>query len=183
MSEIKLKVWIFPVIAGTLALLSLLTPVASLNIMGGTIANLWMCGLYIYDYGGVVVGTEFISESMVIIPSLIATSLIFVAGVGSIISGLLIRKSDNLRRIVIPSALMGILFIVGALVWSVSVPANFPMEAYLGPTPLGGIMDLWSMTYMGTRVSLHTMGFGLIGGFLAGGLAFVTIGLALYRSK
>lgn len=183
MSEIKIKVWIFPVIAGTLAILSLLTPVASFNYMGETVANLWMCGLYVYDYGGVVVGTEFISEPMVIIPSLIATSLIVIAGVTSIMSGIRLRKSDNLRKFVIPNALLGILFIVGELVWFVLVPANFPMEAYLGPPPLGGILDLWSMTYMGTSIPIHTMGFGLIGVFLAGSLAFVEMGLALHYSK
>lgn len=183
MSEIKIKVWVFPVITGALAILSLLTPVASLNFMGVEVANLWMWDLYVYDYGGVVVGAEFISDPTVMIPSLIATSLIVIAGVASITSGLLIRKSDNVRKIVIPSALMGILFITGALVWFALVPANFPIEAYLGPPPLGGTMDLWSMTYMGTRVSLHTMGFGLIGVFLAGGLAFGTMGLALYYSN
>lgn len=183
MSEIKIKIWVFPVIVGTLAIISLLTPVASLNIMGGVKANLWMCGLYVYDYGGVVVGAEFISDPTVMIPSLIATSLIVVAGVGSIVSGLLLRKSGNARKLVIPTALMGILFIVGALVWYVLVPANFPMEAYLGPPPLGWTMDLWSMDYMSSSVPLHTIGFGLIGDFLAGGLAFGTMGAALYSSK
>lgn len=183
MSEIKVKVWTFPVIVGTLAILSLLTPVASFSFMGESIANLWMWDLYVYDYGGAVVGSEFISEPLVMIPSLIATSLIVIAGVGSIISGLLLRKSNNLRKFAIPTALLGILFIVGELVWLVLVPANFPIEAYLGPPPLGGIMDLWSMTYMGTRVSLHTMGFGIIGGFLAGGLAFGEMGAAFYYSK
>jgi hypothetical protein len=183
MTEIRIKIWVFPVIVGALAILSLLTPVASLNIMGGAIANLWMWGLYVYDYGGVVVGAEFISDPMVMIPSLIATSLIVIAGAGSIVSGLLLRKNDNLRKSVIPTALLGILFIVGELVWFLLVPINFPMEAYLGPPPLGGTMDLWSMTYAGSSVSLHTMGFGVIGGFLAGGLAFGVMGTALYYSK
>lgn len=183
MSEIRIKIWVFPVVAGTLAILSLLIPVASYNIMGVSIANLWMWGLYVYDYGGVVVGTEFISEPMVMIPSLIATSLIVIAGVASIVSGLILRKTGNLRKFVIPTALMGILFIVGTLVWFIFVPANFPIEAYLGPPPLGGTMDLWNMTYMGSTVSLHTMGFGLIGGFLAGIIAFGELGLALYYSK
>ena len=183
MSEIKIKIWVFPVIVGALALLSLITPVASLNFMGVEVANLWMWGLYVYDYGGVVVGTEFVSDPMVMIPSLIATSLIVIAGVGSIVSGLLVRKSDKIRKIVIPTALMGILFIAGALVWFVLVPANFPIEAYLGPPPLGGTMDLWSLNYMGTSTPLHTIGLGLIGGFLAGVLAFGTMGAALYYSK
>ena len=183
MSEIKIKIWVFPVIVGTFAILSLLTPVASLNIMGGAIANLWMWDLYVYNYGGIVVGAEFISDPMVMLPSLIATSLIVIAGAASILSGFLVRKSDNIRKIVIPTALVGILFIVGALVWYVLVPANFPMEAYLGPPPSGGTMDLWNMNYMGTSTPLHTIGFGFIGGFLAGGLAFGTMGAALYYSK
>ena len=184
MTDAKKNIWFFPVIVGILVIVSLLTPVASFNFIGAVVANLWIWDLYIYDYGGVVVGTEFISEPMVMIPSLIATSLIAIGGVIGIVSGLLLRRSDNNRKVVAPSALMGILFIVGALIWFVLVPTNFPMESYLGPPPFpGGTMDLWSLNYMGTSTSLHTMGFGLIGVFLAGILSFGCIGAAIYYSK
>lgn len=71
MAELKEYVWVFPLVAGVIAIVSLLTPAASMNLMGMLTANLWMWDLYIYDFSAVMgpVGTEFVPETMV--PSLI----------------------------------------------------------------------------------------------------------------
>jgi len=183
MTEVKKYIWVLPVIVGILAIVSLVTPVASMDYMGmGMLtANLWMWDLYTYNFSSVSVGTEFVTELMVMIPSLIATSLIAIGGVVSLVYGLRLRKNGDVRKIITPSALMGILFIAGELLWLILVPVNFPMETYFGPLPPE--ITFWNYSAMGMTVSMHTMGFGLIGGFLAAVLAFIAVGVARYYSK
>jgi len=183
MADVKKYVWAIPVIAGILAIVSLLTPVASMNYMGILSANLWMWDLYTHNFTGFSSSTEFITEPMVMIPSLIATSLIFIGGVGCLASGFILRKNDELRKGIIPSALMGTLFIVGEFLWLILVPLNFPIEDYFPPLLPGMSLTFWNLSYSGLNINLHTVGFGLIGGFLAAGLAYGGAGAARYYSK
>ena len=183
MTDFKKYIWVFPIIVGILAIVSLLTPVVSMNLFGVATANLWMWDLYIYNFIGLLVGTDFITEPMVMIPSLIATSLIAIGGVGSLVTGIILKRNDEIRKGIIPSALMGILFIVAELLWLIVVPLNFPIDDYLGPAPLGTSYDFWNINIAGLNISLHTVNFGLIGGFLAAGLAFGAAGAAHYYSK
>jgi len=185
MTDVKKYVWVIPIIAGILAIISLLTPVASLNYMGMLSANLWMWDLYIYNFSGVLgpSGTGFVTESMVMIPSLIATSLIAIGGVGCLVTGAILKNNDELRKGIIPSALMGLLLIVGELVWLILVPTNFPMTDYFGIVPPGGTLTFWNMSFMGISLNLHTVSFGLIGGFLAAIIAFGGAGATNYYSK
>ena len=186
MTDVKKYVWVIPAIAGIIAIISLLTPVASLNYMGMLSANLWMWDLYVYNFSGAMgpVGTEFVTEPMVMIPSLISTSLIAIGGVGSLITGAILKNNDELRKGVIPSALMGVLVIIGAFLWLILVPTNFPMETYFGSVPPGmGTLTFWNLSAMGISISLHTVGFGFIGGILAAILAFGGAGAARYYSK
>ena len=183
MADVKKYVWAIPVIAGILAIVSLLTPVASMNYMGILSANLWMWDLYTHNFTGFSSSTEFITEPMVMIPSLIATSLIFIGGVGCLASGFILRKNDELRKGIIPSALMGTLFIVGEFLWLILVPANFPMGNYFPPAPPGGSLTFWAVGFGGMSINLHTVGFGLIGGFIAAVIAFGGAGAAHYYSK
>ena len=183
MTEVKKYIWVFPVIVGILAIVSLLTPVASMDYMGmGMLtADLWMWDLYTYNFNMVLVGTEFVTELMVMIPSLITTSLIAIGGAVSLVCGLRLRRNGDIRKIIAPSALMGILFIVGELLWLILVPANFPMETFFGPLPPE--ITFWNISSMGITIPMHTMGFGVIGGFLAAILAFIAAGVARYYSK
>jgi len=187
MVDIKKYVWVIPVITGIIAIISLLTPVASANFIGAASANLWIWDLYEFNIIGVYVGTDFISVPMVMIPSLIATSLVAIGAVGSLATGIILRKNGELRKYIIPSALMGILFIVGELVWIILVPLNFPVETYfgfiIGSLPPGYSITFWNINFMGVTVPLHSIGFGFIGGFLASGLAFGGAIAARYYSK
>lgn len=183
MANMKDYIWVFPIIAGILAFIAIVTPVASINLMGTVTANLWMWDLYIYNYGGMLVGTDFITEPMVMIPSLIATILIAIGGVGSLVSGITLKRNDKIRKVIIPSAILGILFILAELLWLILVPLNFPIESYLGPPPPGVTYDFWNINAYGISMSLHTVNFGVIGGFLAAGLAFGGAGAAYYYSK
>ncbi len=46
MADVKKYVWVIPVITGIIAIISLLTPVASANFIGAASANLWIWDLY-----------------------------------------------------------------------------------------------------------------------------------------
>ena len=49
------------------------------------------------------------------------------------------------------------------------------METYFGSVPPGmGTLTFWNLSALGISISLHTVGFGLIGGILAAVLAFLT---------
>jgi len=183
MADVKKYIWVVPIIVGILAIVTLITPVASLNLYQSGTGNLWMWDLYVYNIAGILVGTEFVTEPMVMIPSLIATSLIAIGGVVSLVSGIILKRNDEIRKVIIPSAIMGILFIVAELLWLILVPLNFPIESYLGTPPPGFTYDFWNIRAYGMSISLHTVNFGFIGGFLAAGLAFGGAGAAHYYSK
>jgi len=182
MADVKKYVWAIPVIAGILAIVSLLTPVASMNYMGILSANLWIWNLYTYNIA-MVPGSDFITEPTVMISGLIATILIIIGIVGSLGTGIMLRNSDKLRKGIVPSAIMGIMFIIAGLLWLILVPANFPMGNYFPPAPPGGSLTFWAVGFGGMSINLHTVGFGLIGGFLAAGISFGGAGAAKYYSK
>lgn len=183
MAEVKNYIWLFPIIAGILAFITIVTPAGSMNLFGAFTGNLWLWGFYIYDYVGYAVGAEFLTDPLVIIPSLITTSLLVISGVIFIIIGVLLKKNKDLRRIVSPSIILGVLCIVSEIIWLVTVPLNFPMEDYLGPAPPGYFYDFWSMSFMGISVTLHNASFGVIGGFLTALIAISGAGAAYYYSK
>jgi hypothetical protein len=183
MAETKDYVWLFPTIAGILVFITLFTPAGSMNLFGIFTANLWIWDLYVYDYSGLVVGSEFITDPLIMIPSFITTGLLAISGTLIIIFGVLLKRNKDLRKIVVPSILLGALFIISEIIWLTIVPLNFPLEDYLGPAPPGYTYTFWSMSYMGITVTLHNIGFGVVGGFLAAILAFSGAGAAYYYSK
>jgi hypothetical protein len=141
-----------------------------------------MWNLYTYNIS-LVTGADFITEPMVMIPGLIATILIVIGGVGSLGTGIMLRNSDKLRKGIVPSALMGIMFIISGLLWLILVPTNFPMGDYFPPAPPGGTLTFWAVGFGGMNVNLHTVNFGLIGTFITAVLAFGGAGAASYYSK
>ncbi|MFW9826489.1 MAG: zinc ribbon domain-containing protein [Candidatus Thorarchaeota archaeon] len=183
MAEAKNYIWLFPIIAGVLAFVTILTPAGTMNLLGMFTGNLWLWSFYIYDYMSLATGAEFLTDPLVMIPSLITTVLIAVSGVFLIVVGALLKKNKDLRKIVRPSILLGVLCILSEIIWLVIVPLNFPLEEYLGPAPPGYTYTFWSMSYMGIGVTLHNAGFGIIGGFLTAILAISGAGVAYYYSK
>ena len=59
------------------------------------------------------------------------------------------------------------------------------MEYYWGPVPPGVTLTFWRLSYpyYGISLSIHKVGFGVIGGFIAAVLSFLGVGLAQYYSK
>lgn len=186
MADIRKNIWLIPLVAGILALIAVVTPAASMNVLGMLTANLWFWGLYTYDYTGFFSGTDFIMDPLVLIPSLITTILIALSGVLLVSAGArLKRDSDKLSFVRNFSAISGILILVAEILWLVMVPMFFPM-AYYWDTAFGsgGPYTFWTWNLGGfMNYPLHSVGFGVIGGFIAAGIAFGAVGAASYYSK
>ncbi len=183
MAEAKNYIWLFPIIAGVLVFVTIVTPAGTMNVLGMFTGNLWLWGFYIYDYMGLATGAEFLTDPLIIIPSLITTSLLAISGVLLILVGGLLKKNKDLRKIIRPSIFLGVLCILSEIIWLATVPLNFPLEEYLGPAPPGYSYTFWSMSYMGMSISLHNASFGIVGGFLTAILAICGAGAAYYYSK
>ena len=61
----------------------------------------------------------------------------------------------------------GVLILASEILWLILVPLFFPMEDYWGVVPPGFELTFWSMSYMGMSISIHNVGFGIIGGIIA----------------
>jgi len=176
MTDAKKYIWVFPLIGGIITLISLLTPAVSANLMGVITASLWVWDLYTFTFVDTF-GTEFVTEPLVLIPSLISTCLLIIGGILLLTTGMKL-KNRNLEQvnIKVPSILAGVVILIAELLWLSMVPTFFPMTKYYGPSYPG---TFWSL--MG--ISFHTAGFGIIGGFLSTAIAFGGAGAAHYYSK
>ncbi len=180
MAEIKEYIWIIPLIGGIIAIITLLAPAASMNISipGSSIrADLWLWGLYNYNFMELLVGSDFIMLEV----SLITTVIIALGGILLIGSSIGLKK--NLRNIRNFSIIAGMLVLVAEILWVIIVPTGFPMEQYWGIVPPGFTLTFWSFGSGGISISLHTIGFGVIGGIISAVIAFVGAGAAHYYSK
>jgi len=184
MTERRKYVWAFPLIAGILAIVALVTPAVYVNLYGMITANLWFWGLYTYNFGGVITGTEFITETMVLVPSIITTAILATGGIVLLVSGIL-NKSQRfeLKTVRNLSLLFGVLFIISQILWLVMVPMFFPMTQFYPPPGPGEILTFWEIGALGITLPLHNIGFGIIGGFVLAALTFGSAGAAHYYSK
>jgi len=176
MAEVRDYVWLFPLTGGIIALISLVTPAVSVTLMGLISGSLWFWGLYTYNYGGMYYGTEFVMDSLVLIPSLITTCLLVIGAVLLLVAALNLRRK-NLQQVKIGtlSILGGAVILVALLLWLFTVPTFFPLQTYYPGYP----GTFWN--YIGN--SFHSVGFGIIGGFLSAIISFVGAGAARYYSK
>ena len=184
MADIKKYIWIIPLVAGIFALIAVVTPAVSMNFLGMLTANLWFWGLYLYDYTGFFSGTDFIMDPLVLIPSLITTILISLSGVLLVAAGAKLKRDNNKLGFVRNfSAISGVLILIGEILWLVMVPMFFPMayywDAVFAPYPY----TFWTLNMGIINMNLHAAGFGVIGGFIAAGMAFGAVGAASYYSK
>ena len=188
MAEARNYIWIIPLIAGVLVLIvTLLAPAAYMNwgAYGYSIkANLWLWGLYSPPpYGGWWNSGEFVPSPLVMIPSIVTTALIVVSGILLIIFAIIGKARSKLSGIRNISIVSGILILASEILWLILVPLFFPMEDYWGVVPPTMTLTFWNISYMGVSISIHQVGFGIIGGFIAAGLTFLGVGLAHHYSK
>jgi len=173
------NIFIIPLIAGILVIISIFTP-ATFMTYSGTRDYLWLWGLYILDAGSDHI-SGFIGE--IIHPSYISSILIGTGGIILIIYAIKLRlgrkEFKNMRDISIFSI---ILIIVGEILWLILIPLFFPTEDFLGLSLPGDILSFWRFHYIGDT-PLHYIGFGIIGGFIAAGLSFISICATHHYSK
>jgi len=184
MAEARKYIWIIPLIAGILAIVSLLAPAAYFNLRyyGYSIMdNLWLWGLYAAPPYGTPV--EFVPSPLVMIPSIVTTSLIAVSGILLIVFAAKAKRRSGLLPVRNVSIMAGVLILASEILWLILVPLFFPMEDYWGTVPPGFELTFWSISYLGMSISIHSVGFGIIGGFIAAALSFVGMGIAHYFSK
>ena len=182
MAEPKDYIWIVPLIGGILAIVATIAaPAVSMNfIMGSARDNLWMWGLYSLNAGPSSI-TNFVPNLIVLISSIITTLIIVVSGVLLLIFAIVSRKGTRLKLVRNISIIAGVLIIAGEILWLILVPANFPYSSYTFWSGYPG--TFWKLCYGYVCFNMHSVGFGIIGGFLAAGLAFLAVGLAAYYSK
>ncbi len=175
------NVFIIPLIAGILVIISVFTP-ATFMTYGGTKDFLWLWGFYILDDPFLDIHLRGFMVQ-VIHPSYISSILIGTGGIILIIYAIKLRlgrkEFKNMRDI---SILTAILIIAGEILWLVLVPLFFPTEDFLGLSLPGDILSFWRFHYIGDT-PLHYIGFGIIGGFIAAGLSFISIIVTHHYSK
>ena len=173
------NIFVLPLIAGTLVIIAIFTPATYLNY-DETKDLLWLWGLYILNSGATHVG-GFLGE--IIHPSYICSILIGTGGIILIIYAIKLRlgrkEFKNMRDISIFAAL---LILAGEILWLVLVPLLFPTESFLGLYIPGDILSVWRFNYIG-NMPLHYVGFAIIGGFIAVGLSFISIGVSHHYAK
>lgn len=175
------NIFIIPGIAGILVIISVFTP-ATYMTYGGTKDFLWLWGYYILDDPFLDIHIRgFMGQ--VIHPSYISSILILTCGIVLIVYAIKLRQGrkefKNMRDI---SIFTTILIIAGEILWLVLVPLFFPTEDFLGLSLPGEILSFWRFHYIG-NMPLHYIGFGIIGGFIAAGLSFISICVAHHYSK
>ncbi|MFX1259862.1 MAG: zinc ribbon domain-containing protein [Promethearchaeota archaeon] len=184
MAEARNYIWIIPLIAGILAIVSLLAPAAYFNLRfyGYSIMdNLWLWGLYAAPPYGTPV--EFVPSPLVMIPSIVTTALIAVSGILLIVFAAKAKSRSELLPVRNVSIISGILILASEILWLILVPLFFPIEIYW-PLPPPYEVTFWSISYYGiTILNIHNVGFGIIGGIIAAVLSFVGMGTAHYFSK
>ncbi len=186
MTETRNYIWIIPLIAGILAIVSLLAPAAYFNFRfyGYSIMdNLWLWGLYAAPpYGSPV---EFVPSPLVMIPSIVTTALIALSGILLIVFAAKAKGRSELLPVRNVSIMAGVLILASEILWLILVPLFFPIEAYWGTVPPGMTLTFWTLSYpyYGLSISIHNVGFGIIGGFIAAVLSFIGMGAAHYFSK
>ncbi len=184
MADVKRFIWLIPLIGGILAIIATIaTPAVSMNFMGMARDNLWMWGFYTLEAAmpGPESVAHFIPNLLGLIISIVVTALIVVSGILLILFAVLSRKGSRLKLVRNMSIIAGVLIIAGEILWLIMVPANFPYDQYGFWSGYPG--DFWKYCYGPICLNMHNVGFGIIGGFMAAGLAFLAVGMATYYSK
>jgi uncharacterized paraquat-inducible protein A len=163
-------VWSIPLIGGILALIALLTPVASFNVMGVS-WDWWMWTLSVMGVSGYGTESVFISDVDFIIPSLI-TSMVMILSIlllFSIAAKARTRKFD-LKNFESISIITGVLLIGTMIYYLIAMDNAFFDGMVIEGVPFPAGLRFWEV---------FNPGFGVIGPFLT--VVFAFIGAATFR--
>jgi hypothetical protein len=167
-------VWSIPLLSGILAIIAVVTPVASINTMGIS-WNWWVWNLSVLGVSGLGSESVFITEVDFMIPSLITTSIL----IFSIISLLLLALKTRTRKLDTKnfesiSVIIGVLLIGITIYYSVAMDIAFYDGIVVEGIPFPAGIHFWD---------LFSPSFGVIGPFLSALLALIGAGVFRYYSK
>lgn len=187
MANAREYVWIIPIISAIFGILTLITPTASMStIFYPFSGNLWLWGLYVTNtYGGFLTAETayFITDILVLIPSLIATALIALSSILILVSSIQLKKNRDFSSLKTKAIITGLLFMLAEVLWLIMISLFFPVARFMGPPIPGMTYNFWTVNYSFVSIPLHSPGFGVIGGFIAGGISLVAAGVASHYSK
>jgi len=167
-------VWSIPLLSGILAIITILTPVASFNMMGVS-WNWWMWNLTVMGVSGLGSETVFISEVDFLIPSLITTSIMILSLISLLSLAAKVRKRRfDLKNFESTSIIIGALLIGITIYYLLAMDSAFYDGLVIAGVPFPAGLHYWEV---------FNPSFGVIGPFLSAVLAFIGAGVFRYYSK
>ena len=167
-------VWSIPLLGGILAIIAVLTPVASFNVMGVS-WNWWMWNLSVMGVSGFGSESVFISDVDFLIPSLITTSIMILSIISLLSLAAKARKRKfDLKNFESTSIIIGFLLIGITIYYLLAIDSAFYDGLVVEGVPFPAGLHYWEV---------FNPSFGVIGPFLSATLAFVGAGVFRYYSK
>ena len=165
-NDIKKYLWLVPLSGGILSLLSVFSP-ASYLIVGPLFTHFWMWGLTVGGIGFTVTGISFSLQIEVLVSGLLFTLFILICSILTIILAMKIkkgtRKVDELENFWISS---GLIVILSSIAWIIMIE-SVAIAPYHPP-------EWWGY---------YSLGFAVIGPFIAGALLIATVFIERYLKK
>lgn len=173
-TETKDYNWVFPLIAGILAIIAILTPTAYFSY-GGVTWSWWMWDLTIMGMVGYDSVSIFITEMDFIIPSIISTSAVFLIAVNLfILSSTTKKRNLSTKNFEVVSLINAVLSISNMIYYIVAMDIAF----YDGFTIEGTIFPAGYHFW-----DVFNAGFGIIFPFISATISFIGVGVFRYYSK
>ncbi len=174
MGENYEKMWSIPLIGGIIAIIAVLTPVASFDTMGVS-WYWWMWTLSVMGISGMGSEALFITEVDIMIPSLI-TTVIMILNIISLLSLAIKTKTRKLdtKNFESTSIIIGILLIGITIYYLVTIDSAFYDGLIIEGTSFPMGYHFWEV---------FSPSFGVIGPFLSAVLTFIGAGVFRYYSK
>lgn len=167
-------VWIFPLIAGICAIIAILAPTASFNMMGVS-WSWWMWDFALMTYIGYPPVSFFISEVDFIIPSIITTSAILLSAVNLfILSGTTKKRKSNTKDFILMSITSAVLSIGIMIYYAFAVAFAFNDGVTIEGVTFPEGYHFWLE---------FNPGFGMILPFISAVLSFIGLGLFRHYSN
>ena len=166
--------WVFPLIAGILAIIAILTPTAYFSY-GGVTWSWWMWDLTTMGMVGYDSINTFISEMDFIIPSIITTSAVLLSAVNLFILSSTTRKRNlNTKNYELMSVISAVLSI-GIMIYYIAV---MDIAFYDGLIIEGTIFSAGYHFW-----DVFNAGLGIILPFISATISFIGVGVFRYYSK
>ena len=164
-ARVKEKSWIFPLLGGIFAVISVFTPASYFDMLGLSMYS-WMWGFSLGSVLGYGSSTGWFQDPMGLISGIICSFIIFLVGITMIISATRVRKGeidiDQSRKVWLIS---GIVNMTAVITWMILMDLSF--QNFILQS-LGSYY--YSYPYVLSYWAVLNEGFGVIGVFLCGGL-------------